>query len=314
MNKRLEQVKDSAAHLRKGFTVLELICVLAVIFFLFALLMPSLSKVKRISTRVVCGTNLKVIGTIGSMYLSDHDGRFPDPTQWFYAAASDTPDHPIGCRWHDWPMALHGYNTEQSPEVLGMMRQYLYDMPKMTCPDFRDFAKKRGCENPLHNPRIDIKPQSNYTMNAYLGSNIQGGVKSVQQVSKPAIKFFFAEENSWSVRPDHPQFPVRSLKAPLSTKALDDTALWVTPSPEAENCFATFHAASRSLDDGSANLVYLDGHVDMIWAAEQLRQKTHGPASTEYSYERKKKSFHPAGNLWVAWPGDEPPPRGWDEQ
>lgn len=307
-------MKDSAAHLKKGFTVLELICVLAVVFFLFALLMPSLSKVKRISTRVVCGTNLKVIGTIGSVYLNDYDSRFPDPAQWFYTAASDTPDHPIGCRWHDWPMALHGRTMQESPQYQGMMGEYLSDLSKMTCPDFRDFAKKRGCENPLHNPDIDIKPQSNYTMNAYLGSDIQGGVKGVQQISRPATKFFFGEENSWSVRPDHPRFPVRSLKAPLSTKALDDTALWITPSPDAENCFATFHGASRDLSDGYANLVYIDGHVDLISAGEQLRQNMHGQTPAESSYERKKKFLHPAGNLWPAWPNDEPPPGGWDQQ
>jgi len=307
-------VKDSAAHLEKGFTVLELICVLAVIFFLFALLMPSLSKVKRISTRVVCATNLKVIGTIGSVYLNDYESLFPDPAQWFYTADSDTPDHPIGCRWHDWPMALHGDIMQRSPQYQGMMGEYLSDLSKTTCPDFRDFAKKRGCENPLHNPKIDIRPQSNYTMNAYLGSDIQGSVKSVQQVSKPGIKFFFGEENSWSVRPDHPQFPARYLKAPLSTKALDDTALWITPSPDAENCLATFHGASRNLSDGYANLVYIDGHVDLISAGEQLRQKMHGQTAAETSYERNKKFLHPAGNLWTAWPNDEPPPGGWDEQ
>ena len=42
-----------------GFTLWELVCVIAVIALFFALLMPSLNKVKRISTRVVCGTNLK---------------------------------------------------------------------------------------------------------------------------------------------------------------------------------------------------------------------------------------------------------------
>ncbi|MBE0534608.1 MAG: hypothetical protein IH624_02985 [Phycisphaerae bacterium] len=61
-----------------GFTVWELICILGVIALLFALLMPSLSKVKRISTRVVCGTNLKGLGTAMMVYANDYEDRYPE--------------------------------------------------------------------------------------------------------------------------------------------------------------------------------------------------------------------------------------------
>jgi prepilin-type processing-associated H-X9-DG protein len=61
-----------------GFTLWELVCVIFVIALLFALLMPSLSKVKRISTRVVCGTNLKGLGTAMVVYANDYEGRFPE--------------------------------------------------------------------------------------------------------------------------------------------------------------------------------------------------------------------------------------------
>lgn len=297
----------------KGFTLLELICVIVVIFFLFALLMPSLGKVRKISTRVVCGTNLKAMGTLATIYLDDSDDVFPNPTEWFYRTKSDTPEHPIGCRWHDWPMEMHGEIMNSSPDYQGMMWPLLSELSKATCPEFRDYAAERGCENPNHNPAIDIRPQFNYTMNAYLGSDIEGGVKRLDNVFKPAAKFFFAEENSWSVRPDHPNYPIQWLRAPLSTKALDDTALLITPTPKAENCIGTFHGASRDLSDGQGNLAYIDGHVGIIDMREQLRKNMHGQLNSDSSFSRSY-DYDPAGNLRAAWPLEEPPPGGWEAQ
>ena len=63
---------------RRGFTLWELVCVIAVIALLFALLMPSLNMVKEASTRVVCGSNLKGLGTAFVVYGSDYEDRFPE--------------------------------------------------------------------------------------------------------------------------------------------------------------------------------------------------------------------------------------------
>ncbi len=63
---------------RNGFTLLELVCVIAIIALLFAMLMPSLSKVKKISTQVVCGTNLKGLGTAITVYANDYGDAYPE--------------------------------------------------------------------------------------------------------------------------------------------------------------------------------------------------------------------------------------------
>ncbi|MHC4170781.1 MAG: hypothetical protein ACYSWQ_27910, partial [Planctomycetota bacterium] len=87
--------------------------------------------------------------------------------------------------------------------------------------------------------------------------------------------------------------------------ALDDTALLVTPTPRAENCFATFHdAPRRDLNRGWGHAVLVDGHMERIRAEDQLRRTMHGGDSR----------LGPAGNLSWAWASQSPPPGGWDEQ
>ncbi|MHC5146687.1 MAG: type II secretion system protein, partial [Planctomycetota bacterium] len=61
---------------KKGFTLIELLVVIAIIAMLLAILMPALNKVKKIAQRVVCGTNLKGLGTAQLVYASDYDDEY----------------------------------------------------------------------------------------------------------------------------------------------------------------------------------------------------------------------------------------------
>ena len=63
---------------RKGFTLIELLVVIAIIALLMSILMPALARVREMANRVVCGTNLKGIGTASAIYAGEDDsGRFP---------------------------------------------------------------------------------------------------------------------------------------------------------------------------------------------------------------------------------------------
>lgn len=61
---------------KKGFTLIELLVVIAIIAMLLAILMPALNKVKKIAQRVVCGTNLKGLGTAHVVYANDYEDDF----------------------------------------------------------------------------------------------------------------------------------------------------------------------------------------------------------------------------------------------
>ena len=61
----------------KGLSPIEVIVLMAILFLLFALLMPPCGKVKNITPRVVCGTNLHGIGQAMTTYSSNYDGEYP---------------------------------------------------------------------------------------------------------------------------------------------------------------------------------------------------------------------------------------------
>lgn len=82
----------------KGFTVIEILVVIAVIALLLAILMPALQLVREQSRAVVCRSNLKQWGAIFVMYTTENDGLCP--MQKFYGLGTPEP----------WMQLLQGYS------------------------------------------------------------------------------------------------------------------------------------------------------------------------------------------------------------
>jgi prepilin-type N-terminal cleavage/methylation domain-containing protein len=68
---------DRRTTVRAGFTLLDVLVVIAVIAILLSLLAPSLSRVTESARRVVCGSNLHQAGLGLSMWVNDHNGYLP---------------------------------------------------------------------------------------------------------------------------------------------------------------------------------------------------------------------------------------------
>jgi prepilin-type N-terminal cleavage/methylation domain-containing protein len=73
----------------KGFTLVELLVVIAIIAVLIAILLPVLSRVKRLSYRVVCASNMRQVGMALLGYAQDYRGSLPLAAWWDGPQAED---------------------------------------------------------------------------------------------------------------------------------------------------------------------------------------------------------------------------------
>jgi prepilin-type processing-associated H-X9-DG protein len=63
---------------RKGLSLIEVIVVIVIIFVLLGLLMPLFTGIRKSPIRVICGTNLKGLGTAMTVYANDYNGNYPE--------------------------------------------------------------------------------------------------------------------------------------------------------------------------------------------------------------------------------------------
>lgn len=90
--KRMKVPPDRTGFQFIGFTLIELMIVIAIIAILASLLIPSLNKAKSIAIRIKCQSNMKQISHAMHQYIGDYDGYQPKhyisylSRRWWYHA------------------------------------------------------------------------------------------------------------------------------------------------------------------------------------------------------------------------------------
>jgi prepilin-type N-terminal cleavage/methylation domain-containing protein len=143
---------------RRGFTLIEILVVVAIIALLIAILLPALQRARKYARSAVCLANLMSIGSGMKLYQADFHGWLPvgpanrlsywDPMTPPYLFDDPAPGRKVfpwyPCNWGGKrAVALHDRYTPPRPETLKRpLTSYLYhgagldqEMPLFRCPD-----------------------------------------------------------------------------------------------------------------------------------------------------------------------------------
>lgn len=120
----LKQVRKEE-NMKKRFTLIELIVVMAIIAILSAMLLPALSTARARARSISCVSNLKQMALIFQSYATDNNDSFPKAFGYGYSGFEDY--------WHTY-----------------LLRTYLNnDFSLINCPEAKDF-KRASINNTPH--------------------------------------------------------------------------------------------------------------------------------------------------------------------
>lgn len=91
---------------RRGFTLVEMLVVIAIIAVLASILFPVFARARAAARRTRCASNLRQIGLALAMYADDCDGQGPPTGQWHLWGGDGTGGDDLGPAWEE---RIHPY-------------------------------------------------------------------------------------------------------------------------------------------------------------------------------------------------------------
>jgi prepilin-type N-terminal cleavage/methylation domain-containing protein/prepilin-type processing-associated H-X9-DG protein len=183
-----------------GFTLVELLIVLAIIAILSAMLLPVLARAQATARRGACESNLRQLGVAAELYWSDNRGNC-----FYYASVPMIKDGMNGARW--WFGWLQGTSVPEGQRAFDLSEGVLF--PYLSGSDVR------LCPSPVW-AAPQFKPKGrdvifSYGCNRYLSPTKAAGLANLNRISRPADTVVFADAaqvNTFQppASPTHPKF------------------------------------------------------------------------------------------------------------
>jgi prepilin-type N-terminal cleavage/methylation domain-containing protein/prepilin-type processing-associated H-X9-DG protein len=249
-----------------GFTIIELLVVVAVIAILAALLLPALAKAKERGKYIVCINNLKQIGTAFLLYVDEHEDAFP-------GAAADTPMSPAGADWIYWnyndPIvsAYPGRNDIRNGAIARYTGGFNPDLYR--CP--LDHQARDRADAQRANPGMITYPFSYSATSVFVSADLANpaladnhGILSLMSDNPGEISLPFL-----SARITNPSHKLMVVEEYVQ-RGLPDDGRWTpttTPQPGLSHAPSwpmrpEGHLSNRHR--GRGNAVFCDGHVETV--------------------------------------------------
>jgi prepilin-type N-terminal cleavage/methylation domain-containing protein/prepilin-type processing-associated H-X9-DG protein len=219
---------------KPGFTLVELLVVLSIIFLLASLLFPVITRAREQARQAACVTNLRQLGMALQMYIRDYDERLPT----YFINSSQPPPNgraPSG-HWY-WNEILFAYHRSQ---------QVFF------CPS--------GVRN--NNP-----------LGGHYGANtevLRGIPVLISTVASPASTFAFMDAGSFAMAPTYYTIPGQLVSLRYVTGMGDATGPPAASVPWLPRLYWNDYQDGRHF--GRVNICYVDGHVKSLPAAQVIAE------------------------------------------
>ena len=169
-------VKGAKSGSEQGFSMVELLVIMAIIAILMMLLLPVLQRAKHKGLDAVCMSNLKQLGLAGHMYWGDNDGRA------FSYRGEQLEDGDV--YWFGW-LQRGAEGERRFDTTKGALHQYIVGTGVEVCPRL-DFI----------NDRFKLKATGaayGYGYNLHLAGGMNGSPVLMSSLASPSTTAFLAD-------------------------------------------------------------------------------------------------------------------------
>lgn len=191
-----ENAASKRTSKRAGFTLVELLVVIAIIALLMSILMPALARAKKQAEEVVCKSNSRQTGFVSLLFLQENDFKMPRVYQYDLRSSGGTNRSNTSCNGYIWgPLAgVAGGTVDSSgrrfyePDEPGVktywglaFKDFVTDTSIFGCPAFKN-ALEMIEDFKLYGADVKEFYESAYALNGWLDSANTNAIRNHAQV------------------------------------------------------------------------------------------------------------------------------------